>query len=315
MNGRWSSEGVRFVRMSKYGEFEVVGTVRRKCKRINDPNADQDGMREYSVLKCPHCRNETIEIANDNIQKQKYTVIRDHILACPSYTGERPQKRGKPASDTSEIDDLKQRMTESEVKHESTKAQLDWTNSQLDWTNSHLETVKTVVAQHQVHWGDLARVMGYEPPMEPPFLLDKCRELRRLQLTNPEGAYNEHQKNMALILEQKDMVIKEKTLMLEQKGVDFNSVVNEKNLMLQQQDTALKQQDTALKAEMQMATDYKKQLDTKDSELSKMIKEMGRLQKERDQLKAKLDALGTKKPTPGEMLRHGLEQAHKRARM
>ena len=85
-------------------------------------------------------------------------------------------------------------------------------------------------------------------------------------------------------------------------------MVNEKNLMLQQQ-------DTALKAEMQMAADYKKQLDTKDSELSKMIKEMGRLQKERDQLKAKLDALGTKKPTPGEMLRYGLEQAHKRARM
>ena len=76
-------------------------TERHKCKRANDPNADEEGMREYSYLKCTHCNNEDIEVASDNVYKQKYTVIRDHMTVCPSFTGERPAKRGKTTATTS----------------------------------------------------------------------------------------------------------------------------------------------------------------------------------------------------------------------
>ena len=79
--------------MSKYGEFEVVRTERLKCKRSNDPNADEEGMREYSYLKCPHCKKEVIEIASNNMEKQKHSAIKDHIMVCPSFTGERPIKK------------------------------------------------------------------------------------------------------------------------------------------------------------------------------------------------------------------------------
>jgi hypothetical protein len=85
--------------MSKYGEFEVVRTERRKCKRANDPHADEEGMRVYTYLKCPHCHSQNIEIATTNLDTQKRSVIRDHMLICPSFTGERPPKRNKTAAD------------------------------------------------------------------------------------------------------------------------------------------------------------------------------------------------------------------------
>mgnify|MGYP006144679831 CR=1 FL=1 len=91
--------------MSKYGAFDVVRTERLKCKRVNDPHADEEGMREYSYLKCPHCNNEVIEIASSTMERQKFAVIRDHMLICPSFTGERPPKRGKAAANIASDDD------------------------------------------------------------------------------------------------------------------------------------------------------------------------------------------------------------------
>jgi len=81
--------------MSKYGDFKVVRTERRTPKQSGDPNADADGMREYSFLKCPHCLNEDIELLTCALAYNKSVVTRDHIAVCPSYTGERPVKRCK----------------------------------------------------------------------------------------------------------------------------------------------------------------------------------------------------------------------------
>jgi len=326
--------------MSKYGEFEVVGTARLKSKRSNDANVDEEGMREYSYLRCPHCLVEDLQILTANVCKQKYTVIRDHMVVCPSFTGERPTKRGKPSSTSAvvmpslpnqhqEIVDLKQRMADVEVKHETKVIQLE---SQLETTNAQLDTVKNVVAQHHMHWGDLARLMGYELPKDPPFLLNKCRELRQLQLTHPEEVLLDYKKNAVQLLEQKDTVIQQQGVLLEQK-------------------------DATLDQERKIIEDYKSQLATKDSELSQTIENKNqaekhrneaerhmdevirqvtslstradRLQKERDVLRAKYDAVlkgheqtvqnrgkhdaGMLKGKPSEFLQTSLEQAHRQS--
>tara|TARA_Y100000766_G_C18621056_1_gene466132 strand:+ start:37 stop:627 length:591 start_codon:yes stop_codon:yes gene_type:complete len=120
--------------MGKYGEFEVVGYERRKCKRTKDPNADEEGMREYSILRCPHCHSNDIEIATANLKTQKRSVIRDHMLTCPSYMGERPPKRNKTVADSStamvaelkaEVEVLEQKMAENNQETEEMKRDVE----------------------------------------------------------------------------------------------------------------------------------------------------------------------------------------------
>ena len=89
--------------MSKYGDFEVVRTERRVPKKATDPNVDADGMREYSFLKCPHCKTEDIIIASLNLKIQKHATIREHVAVCPSYTGERPVKRCKEKKESTAL--------------------------------------------------------------------------------------------------------------------------------------------------------------------------------------------------------------------
>lgn len=162
--------------MSKYGDFEVVRTARLKCKRANDPSADEDGMREYSYLKCPHCNREVIELASGNVDKQKHAVIRDHIVVCPSFEGDRPSKRGSkiPAISTALIpyqcnnpahttltEDVK-RLTEKIEHHEKR------------------------LNQHERYFYDLAGAlkMQRDPPVDPPCLIEEVgvRECERLML-------------------------------------------------------------------------------------------------------------------------------------
>lgn len=82
--------------MSKYGEFYVVRTERHRPKKLTN-NVDEDGMRDYSFLKCPHCQKGDIEILTCNLVTQKYAVIRDHMMICTEYNGIRPVKRKAPA--------------------------------------------------------------------------------------------------------------------------------------------------------------------------------------------------------------------------
>lgn len=93
--------------MSRYGVFDVVRTERRICKKACDPNADSDGMREYSYLRCPHCRSEEIPIPTSALRNNKSLTISNHILTCPSFEGERPMSRIKRSktSETRPIED------------------------------------------------------------------------------------------------------------------------------------------------------------------------------------------------------------------
>jgi len=114
--------------MSKYGEFDVVRTERRTPPKTTDSNVDKDGMREYSFIKCPHCNKNDIEIVSSNMDKQKYTVIREHIIVCPSFSGERPVKRSKTTLETrdKELELLqKKHDTELELQQKAYDKQLE----------------------------------------------------------------------------------------------------------------------------------------------------------------------------------------------
>jgi len=81
--------------MGRYGMFDVVRTERRDCKKASDTKADGDGMREYSFLRCPHCKTEDIAIPTSALRNNKSLTISNHIITCPSFYGDRPVNRNK----------------------------------------------------------------------------------------------------------------------------------------------------------------------------------------------------------------------------
>jgi len=203
-------------------------------------------MREYSCMRCPWCFAENIETISEHFQKNKHMAIRDHMAICPAYTGDdRPPKRQKPVdkgdkSDKSDksvtlapisfaiptptiisytvnqvpnssntedgLDDLKRQIDQLKRDNNATKANLDRTNAILETTNS-------IVAQHQVWWGDAACALGIAPPLDPPLLVHKIKELRQTR-----ADVHLQQKQTMLMIESSNKLIQQKdTVIADQK--------------------------------------------------------------------------------------------------
>ena len=178
--------------MSKYGEFAIVRTERHKCKRSTDPNADEDGMREYSFLSCPHCIGE-VEILSDGLKNSKSRIIRDHIAVCPAYNGDRPVKRCVEAKQTKEetttLSDPNKSMAlvPFECNHphhdklsremDAIRGEVDGLKEEMSHVNEENKEIKQVVAQHHVWWKQAAELMGLQPPQDPPVILDAVKLL------------------------------------------------------------------------------------------------------------------------------------------
>ena len=290
--------------MSKYGEFEVVRAEMLKCKRANDPNADANGMREYSYLKCPHCNTGAIEIATTNLFRQKFSAIKDHIVICPSYTGERPTKRGKTATTTtSEVNStalvvapiktnelaeleakvavLTQKMADSEKEKEEMKRR----DVEKDRRLENLES-KTCL---------------YDSVLEavmPSLALPLTAPVENAKITLREAAIKDIAPRSLALSEQVDVVSREMhTAMIEHKDAmiatekahkeEFNDLykkqLEDKNSELQK---AISEKEAAEKKtkELQQATDESAKTAASASSRA------DRLQKERDAFKAKFDA-------------------------
>jgi len=136
--------------MSKYGDFKVVRTERRVPKQSGDRNVDDaDGMREYSFLKCPHCHLEDIIITSLNVERNKHPVIREHIVTCPAYTGERPVKRCKavklvPSEATVSkemFQTLEQKIKEQNIKEQDLLRTLVATQQENEMFKVHIKTL------------------------------------------------------------------------------------------------------------------------------------------------------------------------------
>ena len=178
--------------MSKYGSFEVVRTERLPVKKKSD-HQDADGKREYSFLSCPHCKHE-LQIPTSILLSNKSLTIRNHITICKEYNGEVPTKRLKNSSESSstehncvtytwsvqksskieqpnEMETLKQEIADLRERHEKYQEK----------STHEISIMKDVLSRHQMYWGCVATSFGYTPPQDPPFLIDKIRELRQQQ--------------------------------------------------------------------------------------------------------------------------------------
>jgi hypothetical protein len=277
--------------MSKYGEFEIVRTERHKPKKATD-NVDEDGMREYSFLKCPHCQKNDIEIVSSNLVKQKSSAIKDHIMVCTEFKGERPTKRkvsttktalvpfggtemvpfgessgtemvqyvcNNPCHDkgSQEWEDMKRKVKELEEK--------------FDKASKGKEVSDGILAQHQIWWGDCAMALGMKPPQDPPLLVDKVRRLREMREIDPEAAKEEYRKNTALLHE----MIQEK-----------NRTIEDKTMMIKQKDEVLMLKEQAWKD--QIAT-FQRIVDEKELEFTRAEAEKAEAERERNQAMQKLE--------------------------
>lgn len=172
--------------MGKYGDFKVVRTERRMCKRRTDPNADEDGMREYSFLKCPHCGVEEISILTDGMRNNKRTVVRDHITVCTEFEGERPVKRCVEVKERTSypIVPLNTASSQQSMAIVPIHDKLVTTKSQVvdpqefERLKAKVDQLTQQQAQHHVWWGEVAVHMGLPPPQDPPVLVDAVRMIK-----------------------------------------------------------------------------------------------------------------------------------------
>lgn len=246
--------------MSKYGEFEVVRGERRVCKRPKDPHADEDGMREYSYLKCPHCNAEDIEIPSNNVDRQKWSAIKDHITMCPSFTGERPSKRGKSTA-TDELTTLRTQMEEMKQAMESQMesqrlAMMLQLDSQKQAMEGQQQEIKELQSKTCLYDSVLKAVMPSLPlPLTAPL------EMAKITL--------------------RAAAIKDITTQPIAQPTTIDCVSKEMHLAVIEQKDALIAAEKAHKEEF--VSTYKKQLQEKDAELSKANSELIRAEQEKNE--------------------------------
>jgi len=227
-----------------YGAFEVVRKERQKPKRTMI-SPDEDGLREYSFLKCPHCLTEDIEILSSSMSKNKQHVMRDHLSVCPKFKGELPNKRAKPSENGTLSGSSSGSSTETlgsvVAACKDTKSLQDriadlehanvTINNKLDSTQACLNATNQVVAQHQVWWSDAATALGFQPPQEPSFLVCKIRELQ----TNRANTLS-----TSLVLSETQTILDQKDALIEQQRVQIDQVTSRLTKLENERDEYLK---------------------------------------------------------------------------
>jgi len=210
----------------KYPDFVIFRTFRRLAKRATDPNADHDGMREYSHLQCPHCDKNDIEILSDNIKYCKTTVVQDHLRICPDYTGERPTKRGSKATG------LTTTLTSYQCTNPNHTILAEDVERLKEESQQHKEEIRQNKEETRQLFYHLAKhlQMQFDPPVDPPCLIEEVgvRERERLMLKESAGSssaiipsttlnqFQQDQDMFNTMLTQKDSVISDQKLMMEQ---------------------------------------------------------------------------------------------------
>jgi len=277
--------------MKRYEEFEVVRTARLKCKRANDRNADDQGMRVYSYLKCPHCNVEVVVIPTASLQKQKYSAIKDHLRTCEVYKYNGgpvvPRRSAKStvlvvtSQQMSEVEKLRAEMVEmkQEIKELQDKTCL---------YDSVLEAVMPSLALPLTAPEDAAKITLRAAAIKditPPTLsLQVSTDMISKEL---HSAMIEHKNEM---IEQKDVQIaNEKERREELKEAHILALENYKN-ELEAKDSEL----SKTKREKERADQEKDEVDKRMHEVSKTVTSLStradRLQRERDAINAKYNA-------------------------
>jgi len=249
--------------MSKYGDFEVVRTERRVPKKATDPNADSEGMREYSFLRCPHCKTEII-IASLNLKVQKHATIREHIAICASYTGERPSKRSKEKKESTALV-LKTPVapTDSDESIETRLARIEHENAEIKQENSEMRQemkgqqneIKGLQDKTCLYDGVLAAVM-------PSLALPLTAPADNAKITLRKAAIKDITPSSTALALSGSMDVIPREM--------HNAILEQKDAML-----AVERERREEMKEMHIAAlaNYKKELEVKDCELSKALQD------------------------------------------
>ena len=243
--------------MSKYGDFEVVRTAKLKCKRANDPNADGEGMRDYSYLKCPHCNIEVIELPTANVYKQKYSAIKDHLRVCETFKYKGGVVAPKRSTSTAMVV-APQKMSEVE-KLRAEMVEMKRGIKKLEDKTSLYDSV-------------LEAVM-------PSLALPLTAPEENAQITLRQAAIKDIKDMTPLALPAPmDAIPKEMHI----------AILEEKNAMIEQKDQMLateKERREELKeAHVHALENYKKELEAKNSELSKTKRDKEQAEKEKNEV-------------------------------
>lgn len=176
----------------KYPDFVTSRTFRRLSKRATDPNADEDGMREYSHLHCPHCNKDDIAILTDNIKFCKATVVQDHLRVCPDYTGVRPNKRGKSTAASTAIvpytcsnplhGKLQTEHDKLQTKHDKMQSDVEELKRNSEMQAQQLNALQSFCVQ-------VTSLAGLTPPQELPTIIREIgnHEKERLLLKSQDA--------------------------------------------------------------------------------------------------------------------------------
>ena len=77
-NAQWQTKDMPPV---KYTDFEVSDPFTIRAKHSKDEN----NMREYVSIKCPHCQHHIGDILVDMLYKMKATKCKAHLEVCPEF--------------------------------------------------------------------------------------------------------------------------------------------------------------------------------------------------------------------------------------
>jgi len=86
-------------------------------------------------------------------------------------------------------------------------------------STQEISIMKEVLSQHQMYWGCVATSFGYAPPQDPPFLIDKIRELKQQQPMLLEYKKICHENQKIIVLKNEELQQKDKELELDREHI------------------------------------------------------------------------------------------------
>ena len=194
-----------------YSDWVVDREELKPVKRRSDCNDPEQ--RVYSIFKCKYC-NVEFDIATEFLRHHKKRTIDNHLSICKSYMGDRPVKRNKVSNtqQSSRIEQLEMEMANLRESHKTL-------NESHEALTKDQEEMKGILTQHQINWGYVATAFGYTPPQDPPFLIDKIRQLKQQEpmLLEYKEICHENKK----IIELKNEEIQQKDKSLEQAALEL----------------------------------------------------------------------------------------------
>jgi len=213
-------------RWEAYSDWLPVREEHLPCKR----KTDNHETRKYSVFQCKYCAKE-IRIATAGLTKSKKKTIDDHMMICPSFSGERPQKRTKTSLNNHVCVAMSKRVSVLD-RHDYLK-----TDMQIRALQDNVVSMRAIVANHDTWWKELTRILNLEPAT-PPLITRAVQDLQCQSMMRSSDTIvvandtirTQHQfiiDAMQSTVDQKDVLIEQKDGLIDGLQAQLTDKVNE----------------------------------------------------------------------------------------